>query len=102
MGTLIAFKPCKWSENGFCIATSVDACVCHRGGTPRYLAALGRARLKALASPNTEYTIPIHEVSAKECPPPWMAPQGAGDLIAYAKLGAPPPLELLDDDDAGC
>jgi hypothetical protein len=95
MGVVLPFKVCTWSGNGFCIATSIDACVCYRGGSSKMLTALGRApkalpkpMLKVLPKPDISISIPIHEVSAKECPPPWSAPQaGMGDL---------------DDGDVGC
>jgi len=83
VGEVLAFKSCRWSENGLCLASGIEACVCHRGD-----------RFKPKALPAPEHVIPIHEIAGKECPPPWVEPQDASsDLISFAKTGEPKPVE---------
>lgn len=77
MGDVLPLKRCSYSDNGLCIALNVFACVCHRGGSSKMLATLGR-QPRLLPAPS--YNIPIHEVASKECPPPYEVPRYPGGI----------------------
>jgi hypothetical protein len=89
MGQVVALKFCRWSDNGLCIATSIEACVCHRGDRFKSKVMPVTPFLAVSAVHSLDYTETL-ATHAAECPPPWELPQGAStDLIAFAKTGGP-------------
>lgn len=98
MGDVVAFKPCRWSDNGLCLAHGIESCVCYRGASSRILTTLGRARgtLPPLLAEGRDAG---NIVDYRDLPTPtWAAPLAPSaadiaktqDLIAFARSGAPP------------